>query len=144
MLDGVKLKSFVDQCWGDSIVPALIDYIKIPNKSPAFDPDWVAHGFMEEAVSLLEGWARARLPKLPGATLEVVRLPGRTPVNSYRRARSARAEASGARGSMITVSGAGAFEASTPALAQMKPWWVTQISTPRAVRTTTAKSGYGF
>ena len=40
MLDGAKLKKFVDQCWGDEIVPTLVEYIKIPNKSPLFDPDW--------------------------------------------------------------------------------------------------------
>jgi acetylornithine deacetylase/succinyl-diaminopimelate desuccinylase-like protein len=80
MLDGAKLKSFVDQCWGDSIVPALVDYIKIPNKSPAFDPDWAAHGYMDAAVALFEAWARPCLTGLPGATLEVVRLPGRTPL----------------------------------------------------------------
>jgi acetylornithine deacetylase/succinyl-diaminopimelate desuccinylase-like protein len=35
---------------------------------------------MEDAVALFERWARAKLPSLPGASLEVVRLPGRTPV----------------------------------------------------------------
>ncbi len=35
---------------------------------------------MDEAVALFERWARATLPSLPGATLETVRLPGRTPV----------------------------------------------------------------
>ena len=80
MLDGVTLKSFVDQCWGDSIVPTLVDYIKIPNKSPAFDPDWAADGHMDAAVGLFEGWARRCLSGLPGATLEIVRLPGRTPL----------------------------------------------------------------
>ncbi|HUA57006.1 MAG TPA: M20/M25/M40 family metallo-hydrolase [Candidatus Sulfotelmatobacter sp.] len=80
MLDGVKAKSFVDQCWGDSIVPTLIDYIKIPNKSPAFDPAWAAHGYMDDAVTLFENWARRCLAGLPGATLDIVRLPGRTPL----------------------------------------------------------------
>jgi acetylornithine deacetylase/succinyl-diaminopimelate desuccinylase-like protein len=80
MLDVVRTKELVDQCWADEIVPTLVEYIKIPNKSPSFDPDWAAHGFMDEAVALFERWARAKLPSLPGATLEVVRLPGRTPV----------------------------------------------------------------
>ena len=35
---------------------------------------------MEEAVRLFEGWARERVALLPGATLEIVRLPGRTPL----------------------------------------------------------------
>src|SRR5580658_8240901 len=80
MLDGRKLGKFVDQCWADEIVPTLVEYIKIPNKSPAFDPKWAAHGYMDDAVALFERWARAKLNSLPGATLEVVRLPGRTPL----------------------------------------------------------------
>jgi acetylornithine deacetylase/succinyl-diaminopimelate desuccinylase-like protein len=80
MIDVDKARKHIDQCWGDEIVPTLAEYIKIPNKSPAFDPDWAAHGYMEEAVSMFERWARAKLPSLPGASLEVVRLPGRTPV----------------------------------------------------------------
>jgi len=80
MLDIEKAKKSIDQCWSDEIVPTLFEYIKIPNKSPAFDPDWAAHSYMDEAVSLFERWARAKLPSLPGADLEVVRLPGRTPV----------------------------------------------------------------
>jgi acetylornithine deacetylase/succinyl-diaminopimelate desuccinylase-like protein len=80
MLDTAKLGQFVGQIWGDSIVPTLVDYIRIPNKSPAFDPDWAAHGHMEEAVAMFERWARERLVGLPGATLEIVRLPGRTPL----------------------------------------------------------------
>ncbi len=80
MIDVGKARKHIDQRWGDEIVPTLAEYIKIPNKSPAFDPDWAAHGYMEEAVSLFERWARAKLPSLPGASLETVRLPGRTPV----------------------------------------------------------------
>src|ERR1700722_10616145 len=80
MLDAAKLGRFVDQIWGDAIVPTLVEYIKIPNKSPAFDPDWAAHGHMEEAVSLFERWARERVAALPGATLDIIRLPGRTPL----------------------------------------------------------------
>jgi acetylornithine deacetylase/succinyl-diaminopimelate desuccinylase-like protein len=80
MLDVAKARNFVDQCWGDEIVPTLVEYIRIPNKSPSFDPDWAAHGYMEDAVALFERWALSRLASLPGASLEVVRLPGRTPV----------------------------------------------------------------
>src|ERR1700726_501477 len=80
MMDITRRTKFVDQCWGDEIVPTLVEYIKIPNKSPAFDPDWVAHGYMEEAAGLFERWARGRVAPLPGATLAIVRLPGRAPL----------------------------------------------------------------
>jgi acetylornithine deacetylase/succinyl-diaminopimelate desuccinylase-like protein len=79
-MDTARLKGFVENLWDEAVLPSLTDYIRIPNKSPAFDPDWEAHGHMAKAVALLEGWARARLAQLPGATLDIVQLPGRTPV----------------------------------------------------------------
>jgi acetylornithine deacetylase/succinyl-diaminopimelate desuccinylase-like protein len=78
-MDTKALKSFIGTMWDDAVVPTITDYIRIPNKSPAFDPEWAAHGFMDKAVAVFEAWARARIGAL-GATLDVVRLPGRTPV----------------------------------------------------------------
>ncbi len=68
----------VDRIWDESALPALVDYIRIPAKSPAFDADWAAHGHLAEAVDLVAGWSRSR--DLPGATVEVIELAGRTPV----------------------------------------------------------------
>jgi acetylornithine deacetylase/succinyl-diaminopimelate desuccinylase-like protein len=79
-MDTAKLQGFVDTLWEDEVVPRLTEYIRIPNKSPMFDPQWAEHGYMDDAVRLMEGWARGKLPALTGATLEVVRLPGRTPL----------------------------------------------------------------
>ncbi|HKB95847.1 MAG TPA: M20/M25/M40 family metallo-hydrolase [Rhizomicrobium sp.] len=70
----------MDRIWDDEIVPVLTDYIRIPNKSPAFDSDWDSHGHMEQAVAMFADWARAKLKAFPGAALEVVRLTGRTPL----------------------------------------------------------------
>jgi acetylornithine deacetylase/succinyl-diaminopimelate desuccinylase-like protein len=80
MLDSAKLRSFVEQMWGDEIVPTLVEYIKIPNKSPLFDPDWAAHGYMDAAVAMFAAWARGKIAGFPGATLDIVRLDGRTPL----------------------------------------------------------------
>ncbi|MBX3501113.1 MAG: M20 family metallopeptidase [Alphaproteobacteria bacterium] len=80
MPDTESLKKFVDAMWDDEIVPTLFDYIKIPNKSPSFDKDWEKHGYMDEAVTMFEAWARRHLATFPGATLTVERLPGRTPL----------------------------------------------------------------
>jgi acetylornithine deacetylase/succinyl-diaminopimelate desuccinylase-like protein len=79
-MDISRLTHYISDLWDTEIVPQLMDYIRIPNKSPMFDKDWVAHGHMDAAVKLMETWARAKLPALPGATLEVVRLEGRTPL----------------------------------------------------------------
>ena len=37
-----KTASFVNDTWDDSIIPELCNYIRVPNKSPSFDPDWEA------------------------------------------------------------------------------------------------------
>src|SRR5579871_4628932 len=64
--------------WDEAIVPALLDYIRIPARSPHFDRDWAAHGHIEEAVQLASRWCNEHA--VPGMKMEVVRLPGRTPV----------------------------------------------------------------
>jgi acetylornithine deacetylase/succinyl-diaminopimelate desuccinylase-like protein len=69
---------WVDEQFASSIVPTLVEYIKIPNKSAMFDPEWKKNGHMDKAVELFAGWAKQHLPE--GAKLEVVRLGERTPV----------------------------------------------------------------
>jgi len=76
--DAAQTQAFVDAVWQSTIIPALVDYIRIPNRSPAFDPQWVEHGHMERAVTLVVGWLKAHAPA--DAHLEVVRLAGRTPL----------------------------------------------------------------
>ncbi len=77
-MDSGAIAKYIGTLWDDSVIPALCDYIRIPNKSPAFDADWAQHGHMEAAVQLLAGWCQAL--NLPGSTTEIVRLAGRTPL----------------------------------------------------------------
>ncbi len=77
-MDNKKVAEFVGKIWDDSIIPQLCEYIKVPNKSPTFDPDWEKHGHMQRAVQMLEAWARQQ--PIKGMQVEVVRIKGRTPV----------------------------------------------------------------
>ncbi len=77
-MDTAQTRDSISDLWDRQIVPQLVDYIRIPNKSPMFDKDWAAHGFMDQAVAQLSGWARTQ--QIPGMTVEVVRLEGRTPL----------------------------------------------------------------
>jgi len=79
-MDFGRTTAFLDRIWDEEIVPALTSYIRIPNKSPAFDAEWEKHGHMEKAVTMFADWAKAKLHKFPGSSLEVVRLSGRTPL----------------------------------------------------------------
>jgi acetylornithine deacetylase/succinyl-diaminopimelate desuccinylase-like protein len=73
-----RLRAFVQDAWDTRIVPMLTEYVRIPAKSPGFDKEWQAHGYLDRAVELAAGWARER--PVEGLQVEVVRLPGRTPV----------------------------------------------------------------
>lgn len=77
-MDLKKTASFVDSTWDDSIIPELCNYIRVPNKSPAFDPAWEEHGYMEKAVNMFADWCRQQ--PIEGLAVEVVRIKGRTPV----------------------------------------------------------------
>ncbi|MCC7200668.1 MAG: peptidase M20, partial [Gammaproteobacteria bacterium] len=47
-----------DQTWEKSIIPRLSEYVRIPAKSPLFDPDWSVNGHMDKAADLMAGWCR--------------------------------------------------------------------------------------
>jgi acetylornithine deacetylase/succinyl-diaminopimelate desuccinylase-like protein len=72
------LADFSGRAWDERIVPALVDYIGVPAKSPMFDAQWAAHGHLERVVHDAAAWVEGR--RLPGLKLEVLRLEGRTPV----------------------------------------------------------------
>ena len=70
--------SLTDEEWEKSIIPELVEYIRVPNKSPAFDPDWQSNGFMEQVVDQFVAWSQHQ--NIEGMELDVIRLPKRTPL----------------------------------------------------------------
>ena len=78
VVNSAELRRCVDSTWDNSIVPELCNYVRIPNLSPLFDPQWQQHGHMERAVQLLADCCH-RQP-IAALTLEIARLPGRTPL----------------------------------------------------------------
>ncbi|MHB1220781.1 MAG: M20 family metallopeptidase [Gammaproteobacteria bacterium] len=77
-MNPIKNTTFINELWDTSIIPTLMDYIKIPNKSPQFDKNWQAHGYMEQAVTLIADWCNTH--GIEGMKLDIVRLENRTPV----------------------------------------------------------------
>jgi acetylornithine deacetylase/succinyl-diaminopimelate desuccinylase-like protein len=77
-LDAAAALSHATSQWDSDIVKQLTDYIQIPAKSPGFDKDWAANGYIETVLRNAAQWVEAQ--KVEGLTLEIVRLPGRTPV----------------------------------------------------------------
>ena len=56
-MDTARIERLVAEAWDGDIVPQLVEYIRIPNKSPMFDADWQANGHMDAAIELLADWA---------------------------------------------------------------------------------------
>ncbi len=78
LLNATQTLTEVSNMWDAQIVPQLKDYIRVPAKSPMFDADWAVNGYIDTVVGNTAAWIEAQ--KVSGLTLEVVRLPGRTPV----------------------------------------------------------------
>ena len=57
MINHSKNDRYINEFWDKYITPTLIDYIKIPNKSPDFDPDWLKNGHMSKVLKLASDWA---------------------------------------------------------------------------------------
>ncbi len=91
--DAAALGQYADRAWDERILPALREFIAVPAKSPMFDPEWAAHGLIERVVQDAVQWLQAR--RVPGLAVEIVRLPGRTPLIFFELAatRSTRSDA---------------------------------------------------
>lgn len=71
------IRALLDARWDDDLVPRLVDYVRVPAKSPMFDAGWAARGELDSVLEEARRWAEGL--GIAGLTLEIVALPGRTP-----------------------------------------------------------------
>jgi acetylornithine deacetylase/succinyl-diaminopimelate desuccinylase-like protein len=76
-MDHSELRRFVEARWRDDITDRLVEYVRVPAKSPAFDPAWRAHGHLDAVVRAGLAWARAQA--IAGLEIEIVSIDGLTP-----------------------------------------------------------------
>lgn len=105
-LDSQAVGALVDERWRASIVPELQRYIAVPAKSPAFDPAWADHGYLDVVLRQAADWVQAQ--RIPGLQLEILRLQQadgqpRTPVLFFEIPASAGRDGSPAPASGETV-----------------------------------------
>jgi acetylornithine deacetylase/succinyl-diaminopimelate desuccinylase-like protein len=77
-MNPTTLLSTISAQWDSEIVAQLTDYVRIPAKSPQFDAQWEKNGHIERVIRLAETWAKKQ--PVRGLQVEIVRLPGRTPL----------------------------------------------------------------
>jgi acetylornithine deacetylase/succinyl-diaminopimelate desuccinylase-like protein len=78
VLNAAQALDQVSKAWDNDILAQLKAYIAVPSKSPMFDADWSQHGYIDTVMRNAATWVEAQ--KIPGLTLEIVRMEGRTPV----------------------------------------------------------------
>ena len=76
--DTSRLRDFAASRFEGEALPILERYVGIPCKSPLFDSAWRERGHIEEAISLVGDWCRARA--IEGLRVERIQLEERTPV----------------------------------------------------------------
>lgn len=72
------LLEHITRQWDEDIIPQLVDFISVPAKSPHFDPDWEKNGYIEKVAQQALAWVQKQ--PLKGLKVELIHLPGRTPV----------------------------------------------------------------
>lgn len=73
-----QLTNFVKHQWQNSITPELVDYVKNPCKSPAFDANWEKNQYLDNAILQFKSWLHEQ--EIANMEIDVVKIPGRTPL----------------------------------------------------------------
>ena len=64
-----EISLYINKVWDSNVIPTLEKYIRIPNLSPMFEPEWQKSGNTEKAIHLIVEWVHSQ--NLGGAHLEV-------------------------------------------------------------------------
>jgi hypothetical protein len=49
-------KVFIEKWYHSSVIPSLSDFVRIPNLSRAFDPNYRTNGLLEKAGNHIKDW----------------------------------------------------------------------------------------
>eukprot|EP01017_Pseudomicrothorax_dubius_P032175 TRINITY_DN4183_c0_g1_i1.p1 TRINITY_DN4183_c0_g1~~TRINITY_DN4183_c0_g1_i1.p1 ORF type:complete len:503 (-),score=169.11 TRINITY_DN4183_c0_g1_i1:111-1619(-) len=62
----------------ENIIPSLLDFVRIPNLSRLYDPEWKTNGLLEKAANFLIDWVKSQ--NIKGLSIELVTEPERPPL----------------------------------------------------------------
>lgn len=77
-IDVEKTRATIEKWMDESAIPSIEDYIRIPNLSKAYDPDWEKNGLFEKAGNHLLDWVKKQ--NIKGLELKMSSDPGKSPV----------------------------------------------------------------
>ena len=50
------IKPYIDKFFENKVLPGIMDFIRIPNVSPSYNPNWDIDGNQEKAAQFLANW----------------------------------------------------------------------------------------
>ncbi|CAK65277.1 unnamed protein product (macronuclear) [Paramecium tetraurelia] len=68
------MEQFIEQFTREQILPSLADFIRIPNLSPQFDPQWLENGLLDKACNHIVTWIESQ--SIPNCKVEVLSIKG--------------------------------------------------------------------
>jgi len=71
------IETWIKEQIDKTLIPTLQDYVRIPNQSRAFDPDWQTDGMNLKVCEFAKKFAEAQ--QLENFTVEIIQEEGRTP-----------------------------------------------------------------
>lgn len=54
--DVARSKAFISKVFDESMIPSLVEFVKIPNLSRGYDPEWETNGLLEKAAGHIKAW----------------------------------------------------------------------------------------
>lgn len=77
-MDKKSFEKYVNRMFAENTLPALKSFIRIPNLTPACDPNWATNGLLEKAASLIISFGKAL--KLKDAEFNLIKDKGYSPL----------------------------------------------------------------
>jgi acetylornithine deacetylase/succinyl-diaminopimelate desuccinylase-like protein len=72
-----KIRGFVEEEFDNNVLPSLMDFVRIPNLSRDYDPEWNTNGQLEKAAQHLLQWVEAQ--DIKGLKAEIIQLENLSP-----------------------------------------------------------------
>ena len=77
-MDRLETLKYIDSEFDGHVIPTLMEYIKIDNLSPFFDPEWNVNGKAERAAEILIDWVNKQ--NIAGLKAEVLKMDSLSPI----------------------------------------------------------------
>ena len=77
-MDKKSFEKYIEKMFTYNLLPTLMDFIRIPNLSPAYDYNWNTNGLLLKAANLIISYAKSL--DIKNANINLIQDKGRTPL----------------------------------------------------------------